>query len=82
MAAASALTAEAPHPAMTPAVKRALADEIRRQMRQAKTDQAAGESTPVADWAMPALFTDQGPRVFLVSAAMSRRVAEPDAGHR
>jgi hypothetical protein len=71
VAAASALTAEAPHAAMTPAVKRALADEIRRQMRQAKTDQAAGESTPVADWAMPALFTDQGPRVFLVSAALT-----------
>ena len=69
--AASALTAEAPLPAMAPEVKRALADEIRRQMRQAKTDQAAGESAPVADWVMPALFTDRGPRVFLVSAAMT-----------
>jgi hypothetical protein len=68
--AASALTAEGPH-GMSADVKRALAEEIRRQMRQARAEQAAGATTPSADWVMPAIFTDRGPKVLLVSVPMT-----------
>lgn len=61
--AASALTAEASHLALSPQGKRVLGEEIRRQMKQAKPEEEA--------WAMPALFTDHGPRVFLVPAPMT-----------
>jgi len=68
--AASALIAEAPH-ALSAEVKRALADEIRRQMRQASMEQAAGATPAAADWSMPAIFTDHGPKVLLVSVPMT-----------
>lgn len=63
--AAPALTVEGLPSPVRPDVKRALADEIRRQMQQAKTEQTDG-----AVRSMPAVFTDHGPRVVLVSAPM------------
>jgi hypothetical protein len=50
---------------MSPDVKEAVAEEVRRQMDQERADQAAGDRQLSAP---PALFSDKGPRVFLVSS--------------
>ena len=52
--------------AMTPEAKQAIADEVRRQMDQAQADQAASQDYGQVS-APPPLFSDRGPRVFLVS---------------
>jgi hypothetical protein len=50
---------------LTPDVKQAIADEVRRQMEQEQADQEAGESgAPVSG--PPSLFSSRGPRVFVV----------------
>ncbi len=49
---------------MTPEVKEAITEEVRRQMDQAQADQAAQVSAP------PPLFSSRGPRVFLVSDSL------------
>jgi hypothetical protein len=55
--------------AMTPEVKGIIADEVRRQMDQAQADQAAAQDSGQAA-AAPAIFSDRGPRVFLVSGSL------------
>jgi hypothetical protein len=55
-----------PATAMTPEVKEAIAEEVRRQMEQAKADQATFQNGGQGS-APPPLFTRNGPRVFLVS---------------
>jgi len=69
----SALIAEdvPPVSAMPPEVKQALADEIKREIEQAKAEQeAAGNPAANAD-AVPVMFTDNGPKVFLVTSETS-----------
>jgi hypothetical protein len=52
---------------MSPEVKQAIADEVRRQMDQERADQAASQSgAPMAG--PPPLFSDRGPRIFLVNS--------------
>ncbi len=55
--------------AMTPEVKEAIADEVRRQMDQAKADQAATRNGG-QDSAPPPIFSSNGPKVFLVSSGL------------
>jgi hypothetical protein len=55
--------------AMTPEVKEAIADEVRRQMDQAKEDQAAARNGG-QDSAPPPIFSRNGPKVFLVSSGL------------
>jgi hypothetical protein len=52
--------------ALTPDVKQAIAEEVRRQMEQEREYQADARDSEQP--ATPALFTDRGPRVFLVSS--------------
>ncbi len=54
---------------MTPEVKEAIAEEVRRQMDQARADQAAAQYSGQVS-APPPLFSDRGPRVFLVSDSL------------
>ena len=51
---------------MTPEVKQAIADEVRRQMDQEQADQAAAQANGQVT-APPPIFSDRGPRIFLVS---------------
>ena len=51
--------------AMTPEVKEAIAEEVRRQMDQARTDQASQNAGQTS--APPPIFSRNGPKVFLVS---------------
>jgi hypothetical protein len=55
---------------MTPEVKQAIADEVRRQMDQEQADQAAYQGTGQVS-APPPLFSDRGPRVFLVATPVT-----------
>jgi hypothetical protein len=55
--------------AMTPEVKEAIAEEVRRQMEQAKADQAAARNGG-QDSAPPPIFSRNGPKVFLVSSGL------------
>jgi hypothetical protein len=55
--------------AMTPEVKEAIAEEVRRQMEQAKADQAANRNGS-QDSAPPPIFARNGPKVFLVSSGL------------
>ena len=62
---------------LTPGVKQAVVDEVHRQMDMAQEEQAAmqsgaGQSGP------PVLFSDRGPRVFVVSSDLSGFVANQD----
>ena len=54
--------------AMTPEVKEAIAEEVRRQMDQAKAEQAAQNAGQAS--APPPIFTRNGPKVFLVSSGL------------
>lgn len=54
-----------PSTALTPEVKQAIADEVRRQMEQEREYQ--GNSASEAVNAAPDLFSSKGPRVFMVS---------------
>ena len=51
---------------MTPEVKQMVADEVRRQMDQERADQAAAQAGGQVS-APPPIFSDRGPRIFLVS---------------
>jgi hypothetical protein len=51
---------------LSPEVKQAIADEVRRQMDQERADQAAYQGASQIS-GPPPLFSDRGPRVFLVS---------------
>ncbi len=55
--------------ALTPEVKQVIADEVRRQMDQAQADRAASQDTGQV-FAPPPIFSDNGPRVFLVSSSL------------
>jgi len=50
---------------MSPEVKDAIAEEVRRQMDQARADQEAGAAS-----APPPIFTARGPRIFVVAAGV------------
>jgi len=50
---------------MSPEVKDAIAEEVRRQMDQARADQDAGGAS-----APPPIFTSRGPRIFVVAAGV------------
>ena len=52
--------------AMSPEVKEAIAEEVRRQMEQAKSEQAAQNAGQAS--APPPIFSKTGPKVFLVSS--------------
>ena len=54
---------------MSPEVKEAIAQEVRRQMDQAKADQAYAQSSGQPS-APPPLFSPDGPKVFLVSNSL------------
>jgi len=51
---------------LTPEVKEAIADEVSRQMQQAQGDQAAAQGMDQV-LAPPPIFSERGPRVFIVS---------------
>jgi hypothetical protein len=51
--------------ALSPEVKDAIAEEVRRQMNQAKAEQAAQNAGPGS--APPPIFSSNGPKVFLVA---------------
>lgn len=53
--------------ALTPEVKQLIADEVRRQMEQERQYQAESRDYGPSS-AAPALFSDNGPKVFLVSS--------------
>lgn len=54
--------------AMSPEVKEAIAEEVRRQMNQARAEQASqGASQPMG---APPIFSKNGPKVFLVSSSL------------
>jgi len=54
---------------MTPDVKQAIADEVRRQLDQEKADQANLQNTQGGG--APPLFSSNGPQVFVVSTALT-----------
>jgi hypothetical protein len=54
--------------AMSPEVKEAIAEEVRRQMNQVKADQATQNASQPAG--APPLFSRNGPKVFLVSNSL------------
>ena len=56
--------------AMSPEVKDAIAQEVKRQMDQAKADQAYAQSSGVKS-APPPIFSESGPKVFLVSSSLT-----------
>ena len=58
-----------PSTALTPEVKQAIADEVRRQMEMERESQAGGYDSGQAS-ATPDLFSSKGPRVFLVSGTV------------
>jgi len=60
---------------MTEATKQALADEVKRALDQAKDEQAQAQ-TPPATPAAPAIFTEQGPRTFLVGEDVTAVVSD------
>jgi len=53
---------------MSPEVKQAIAEEVRRQLEQAKAEQASAQDMAPASAPPPPIFTDKGPRVFLVGS--------------
>lgn len=55
--------------AMSPEVKEAIAQEVKRQMDQAKVDQAYAQSSGMPS-APPPIFSAGGPKVFLVSSSL------------
>lgn len=70
------LAAPAPQ-AMSPEIKQLIADEVRRQLEQEKADQAAYRAgAPPAE--KPALFAENGPKVFLVSENLFAYSGERD----
>ena len=56
-------------PAMTPEVKEYIAAEVRRMMEERQAEQANAKGIE-AESAMPPLFTEKGPKVFLVSEGL------------
>jgi hypothetical protein len=70
-AAASAPPPPPPDGGLTPDVKQAIADEVQRQMAlEQAQQQAAGQGYPPAPGGPPPLFSDAGPRVFLVNTSI------------
>ena len=55
--------------AMSPEAKEAIAQEVKRQMDQAKAEQAYDQGSNVAS-TPPPIFAENGPKVFLVSSSM------------
>jgi hypothetical protein len=63
--------------ALTPEVKSAIADEVRRQMDREREDRERGRDLGAGD-AAPALFSGRGPRVFLVASPVMADAGRQD----
>ena len=61
-----AALSDAPAAPMSEEARQALADEVKRQLDQAKDEQGNAQD-PAGAPTVPAIFTDHGPRTFLVS---------------